>query len=70
VGLGVTVMGALTSLKEDSKDEGEETDQDLSSQCSSSSESEDEDDVETEVITDTFDHLLLEQLYDCSHTVV
>ena len=48
---------------DESEDEGVETDQeDQNSQCSSSSEDEDEDGIETEVITDTFDHLMLEQL--------
>ena len=55
---------------EDSENEGEETDQDLSSKCSSSSESEDEDGVESEVITDTFDPGSSWILYACSHNVV
>ena len=48
---------------DESEDEDEETDhEDFSQQCSSSSVSEDEDGIETEVIMDTFDHLLLEQI--------
>lgn len=47
----------------ESEEGDDETDQeDLSSQCSSSSVSEDEQGIETEIIMDTFDHLLLEQI--------
>ena len=43
--------------------EGEETGQeDQNSQCSSGSEDEEEDGIETQMITDTFDQLMLEQL--------
>ena len=48
---------------EQSDAESEETDQeDQNSECSSSSEDEEEDGIETEMITDTFDQLMLEQL--------
>ena len=48
---------------EQSDAESEETDQEgLNSECSSSSEDEEEDGIETEMITDTFDQLMLEQL--------
>ena len=53
----------LQDPTDESKDEDQETNhEDFSHQCSSSSVSEDEDGIKTEVIMDTFDHFLVEQI--------